>query len=204
MKRSLEMTFHPEPKPLRQSPTLSEDSPSQEGSRDNADELSTVWNRSTSTISDATSSTIVQVKASDQQQVRLLSDDDDDDDSTDDLVVVRRSQQDAATVHSRSSSLSAADDLQFTGGRSVTMTTTSVVSESTWTTTSNTQITSARTSATVPVLNMAAHLVPDITVQHASPSHDATSQEQQQHRRHQEKEGAEVGKDQQDNEQEVE
>lgn len=58
MKRSIEMTFHPEPKLLRESPSTSEDSPTQQATEKDDVAEDAVY-KSTSTLSELTMSTVI-------------------------------------------------------------------------------------------------------------------------------------------------
>ena len=159
MKRSVEMTFHPEPKPLRQSPPVSEDSPSQEGPDRGLDYAAEdLAYLSTSTVSDLTSSTVIeagvmrrfQQDTDEQELVELDSDPEDEDteerDAEDDDPVATT--HDATTLDSHSSSLSITDD-QLPG-----------------------RTTGQGSDASGQAASAAARLVPDITVQNPSPTLD--------------------------------
>jgi hypothetical protein len=202
MKRSQEMTFHPEPKPLRETgisppttPTPSEESPSLKSSLETEkllfdyvmstnDEAAYL---STSTLSDGTTSTVIEAggKAVKQDTDDQLSDEPEVDQEVQELQEVQEMQDaqdeqvqedealvtvfDASTITSRSGSLASGSEVEGIVSRQVTITSATVTHDSTQSI--NTQITTRRiaTQNEPEVLALPASMVPDITVQHASP-----------------------------------
>ncbi|XP_046439964.1 ankyrin-2-like isoform X4 [Daphnia pulex] len=185
MKRSQEMTFHPEPKPLRETgisppttPTPSEESPSLKSSLEaekllfdyvmsTTDEAAYL---STSTLSDGTSSTVIEAggRAVKQDTDDQLSDEPEvDQEVQEDEAAVTA--LDASTITSRSGSLASGTEVEGIVSRQVTITSATVTHDSTQSI--NTQITTRRVVAQVEpeVLALPASMVPDITVQNASP-----------------------------------
>ena len=191
MKRSQEMTFHPEPKPLREAggsppatPTPSEESPSLKSGLDverllfdyttsTAEEAAYL---STSTLSDGTTSTVIEagtraVKQDTDEQADVILDQEDQEGAVEEhedqaaVAVI-----DAATLTSRSGSLTSTTDTEATFSRHVTISSSTVSNESSQSI--NTQITTRRivtSSSGAEQLTVSASIVPDITVQHASP-----------------------------------
>ncbi|XP_045031248.1 ankyrin-2 isoform X6 [Daphnia magna] len=187
MKRSQEMTFHPEPKPLRETglsppttPTPSEESPSLKSSLEaekllfdyvmsTNDEAAYL---STSTLSDGTTSTVIEAggKTVKQDTYDQLSDEPEaDQDCQEDEANATVTALDAATITSRSGSLASSTDVEGIISRQVTISSAIVIDESTQSI--NTQITTRRVvvQGESEELILPASMVPDITVQHASP-----------------------------------
>ncbi len=173
MKRSQEMTFHPEPKPLRTdtssppvTPTPSEESPSLDSKRD-ADHL--VFDYVTTTLTGSTP--VEDTNVTEEEPSTIITAQSCNKSDTEEVSDIQEGQIDVATLTSRSGSLASGTDVELIS-RTVTISSSSISHESNLQSIS-TQITTVRqvvdqTPQQIP--DMAN--VPDIMVHNASPIND--------------------------------